>query len=184
MGALGSGLLQVGIDSIGLVPEGSVLSRTISRTIGHSFNYRGGAVADTFGHNTLRAVTFGLGIGTTGVNSTEKSDSGIIATGLGVGGIVSTAWRCARCRTSSLRSRDPQRPLWRWKGDRELQLGKVITAEDREMRLPWWGVLCVIAGGLPVMFLFDHFGRLISRAQPLRRNKVIIAIAVTGCGGA
>jgi hypothetical protein len=30
----------------------------------------------------------------------------------------------------------------------------------RKMRLPWWGVLCVIIGALPIYWLFDHFGRL------------------------
>jgi len=28
----------------------------------------------------------------------------------------------------------------------------------RKIRLPWWGVLCLIGGGLPVIWLFDHFG--------------------------
>ena len=28
----------------------------------------------------------------------------------------------------------------------------------RKIRLPWWGVLCLIVGGLPVIWLFDHFG--------------------------
>lgn len=28
----------------------------------------------------------------------------------------------------------------------------------RKIRLPWWGILCLIAGGLPVIWLFDHFG--------------------------
>jgi hypothetical protein len=30
----------------------------------------------------------------------------------------------------------------------------------KKMRLPWWGVLCIIIGGLPVVWLFDHFGEL------------------------
>jgi hypothetical protein len=28
----------------------------------------------------------------------------------------------------------------------------------RKIRLPWWGILCLIVGGLPVIWLFDHFG--------------------------
>lgn len=28
------------------------------------------------------------------------------------------------------------------------------------MRLPWWAVLCLIIGSLPIYWLFDHFGRL------------------------
>lgn len=30
----------------------------------------------------------------------------------------------------------------------------------KKIRLPWWGVLCVIIGSLPAYWLFDHFGRL------------------------
>jgi hypothetical protein len=30
----------------------------------------------------------------------------------------------------------------------------------KTIRLPWWGVLCIIVGSLPVYWLFDHFGRL------------------------
>jgi hypothetical protein len=35
-----------------------------------------------------------------------------------------------------------------------------IKAAKKMPRLPWWGVLCIIIGGLPVVWLFDHFGRL------------------------
>jgi hypothetical protein len=30
----------------------------------------------------------------------------------------------------------------------------------KKLRLPGWGVLCCIVGGLPVPWLFDHFGKL------------------------
>ena len=30
----------------------------------------------------------------------------------------------------------------------------------RKMRLPWWAVLCLLIGGMPLPWLFDHFGRL------------------------
>ena len=30
----------------------------------------------------------------------------------------------------------------------------------KKMRLPWWGVLCIIIVALPIYWLFDHFGRL------------------------
>jgi hypothetical protein len=30
----------------------------------------------------------------------------------------------------------------------------------KKMRLPWWGVLCLIFGSLPIYWLFDHWGRL------------------------
>lgn len=56
-------------------------------------------------------------------------------------------------------------------------LNKVITSEDRQMRLPWWGVLCVIIGALPVFFLFDHFGKL-AIARPTLYSVAIIAITV------
>jgi ABC-type multidrug transport system permease subunit len=29
----------------------------------------------------------------------------------------------------------------------------------KKIRLPWWGVLCLIFGSLPLYWLFDHFGR-------------------------
>jgi cellulose synthase/poly-beta-1,6-N-acetylglucosamine synthase-like glycosyltransferase len=29
----------------------------------------------------------------------------------------------------------------------------------KKMRLPWWGVLSVIVGSLPIAWLLDHFGR-------------------------
>jgi hypothetical protein len=31
--------------------------------------------------------------------------------------------------------------------------------KKKPMRLPWWGVLCVIIGALPISFAFYHFGR-------------------------
>jgi hypothetical protein len=30
----------------------------------------------------------------------------------------------------------------------------------KKLCLPWWGVLCIIIGALPIYWLFDHFGRL------------------------
>ena len=30
----------------------------------------------------------------------------------------------------------------------------------KKMRLPWWAVLCLLIGGMPIPWLFDHFGRL------------------------
>jgi hypothetical protein len=34
-----------------------------------------------------------------------------------------------------------------------------ITAA-KKMRLPWWAVLCLLVFGMPLPWLFDHFGRL------------------------
>lgn len=45
------------------------------------------------------------------------------------------------------------------------------------MRLPWWGVLCVILGALPVLFLFDHFGKL-ALARPALASAAIVTIAI------
>jgi hypothetical protein len=58
-----------------------------------------------------------------------------------------------------------------------MKLDEVITAEDRQMRLPWWGVLCVIVGAFPLFFLFDHFGKL-ALARPILYSAAIIAITV------
>ncbi len=30
----------------------------------------------------------------------------------------------------------------------------------KQMRLPWWAVLCLLIGGMPLPWLFDHFGSL------------------------
>ena len=45
------------------------------------------------------------------------------------------------------------------------------------MRLPWWGVLCIIVGGLPVMYLFDHFGEL-NLARPTLLSVGMISLAI------
>jgi hypothetical protein len=45
------------------------------------------------------------------------------------------------------------------------------------MRLPWWGVLCIIAGGLPLMFLFDYFGKL-ALALPTLDSVAMVTIAI------
>ena len=56
---------------------------------------------------------------------------------------------------------------------------RVITAKDRKMRLPWWGVLSVIFGTIPVVFLFDHFGRFdLARPSLLSTSMVAIAVAM------
>ena len=53
----------------------------------------------------------------------------------------------------------------------------VITAEDRKMRLPWWGVLAVIFGTIPLVLLFVYFGRF-DLARPALISAGMIAIAV------
>jgi RHS repeat-associated protein len=84
-GAIGNGLLHVGIDAIGLIPEGGIVSRAIG-------NYAGfrGVVATQQGTKALQGVKMASGIGSTGLGSTDTSGSGLIASGLGVAGIVTT----------------------------------------------------------------------------------------------
>ena len=58
-------------------------------------------------------------------------------------------------------------------------IDKVITGDDRKLRLPWWGVLCVILGALAVLTFFDHFGQLaLARPTMISAAMVIIAIAM------
>ena len=45
------------------------------------------------------------------------------------------------------------------------------------MRLPWWGVLCVMLGALPVFWLFDHFGKS-ALARPTLYSVATLAITV------
>lgn len=62
---------------------------------------------------------------------------------------------------------------------RKLPMDKVITAEDRKMRLPWWGVLGVIFGTVLLAFLFDFFGRFdLARPSLMSAGMVAIAIAL------
>src|SRR6266700_7473154 len=44
-----------------------------------------------------------------------------------------------------------------------MPLAKDIKNEIKAAKkiwLPWWAVLCLIFGGMPIPWLFDHFGRL------------------------
>ncbi len=54
---------------------------------------------------------------------------------------------------------------------------KVFTEEDRKMRLPWWGMVGIILGGLPVLILFDHFGKY-NLARPTLTSIIMVTIAV------
>jgi hypothetical protein len=58
-----------------------------------------------------------------------------------------------------------------------MRLNDGITPRDRQMRLPWWGVLCLIAGAVPVVFLFDHFGKQ-PLALPAMDSAGMIAIVI------
>ena len=56
-------------------------------------------------------------------------------------------------------------------------LDKLITPEDRKMRLPWWGVLCVMVAAFLLFFLFDHFGKL-AIARPTLYSVAVITITI------
>ena len=45
------------------------------------------------------------------------------------------------------------------------------------MRLPWWGLLCIIAGGLPLIFLFDYFGKF-ALARPALDSIAMVTLAI------
>jgi hypothetical protein len=83
--AIGNGLLHVGIDVIGLIPEGGL----VSRAVGNYAGYRG-IVATQQGTKALQAGKLGTGIGSAGGFSNDTSTTGLISTGLGVAGIAST----------------------------------------------------------------------------------------------
>jgi hypothetical protein len=55
-------------------------------------------------------------------------------------------------------------------------LGRVMTAEDRQWRLPWWAVLAVMAGGLPVVVLLYRYGQL-ALARPILYSAFMIVVA-------
>jgi hypothetical protein len=56
-------------------------------------------------------------------------------------------------------------------------LRRVITDEDRKMRLPWWGVLSVIFGAIILGLLFVYFGRH-DLARPSLISAAMITVAV------
>jgi hypothetical protein len=58
-----------------------------------------------------------------------------------------------------------------------LRVGKVFTAEDRKMRLPWWGRLCVFVVVLPLPFLFGYFGK-VALGLPTVMSGGMVAIAI------
>jgi hypothetical protein len=81
--AIGNGLLHVGIDSIGLIPEAG----GIARVIGHQAGYVG-VVADQAGSRVIKAV--GASTSTVqGLNGLfDTSPTGLLSTGLTVAGFI------------------------------------------------------------------------------------------------
>ena len=47
----------------------------------------------------------------------------------------------------------------------------------KKIRLPWWGVLCLIFGSLPIYWLFNHWGRL-NIALPILNCVGMLAFAI------
>ena len=45
------------------------------------------------------------------------------------------------------------------------------------MRLPWWGVVCVIIGAIPIAWLFDRIGRF-ELALPTLDSVGVLGIAI------
>jgi hypothetical protein len=57
------------------------------------------------------------------------------------------------------------------------RLNGVIAPRDRQMRLPWWGVLCLIVGAVPAVVLFDYYGKQ-PLALPAMDSAGMIAVVV------
>jgi hypothetical protein len=47
----------------------------------------------------------------------------------------------------------------------------------RKIRLPWWGVLCLVASALLASWLFDQFGRL-ELVLPTLNSIVVLGVVV------
>jgi hypothetical protein len=47
----------------------------------------------------------------------------------------------------------------------------------QQMRLPWWGVLCVVVSSALIAWLFDHFGRF-ELARPVLYSIGMLGVAV------
>lgn len=58
-----------------------------------------------------------------------------------------------------------------------MSLGKVVMAQDKQIRLPWWGILCVIFGTVLLALLFVHFGRF-DLARPTLISVAMIVLAI------
>src|SRR5512138_899690 len=58
-----------------------------------------------------------------------------------------------------------------------MPLDNLTTARERQMRLPWWGVLCVIFGSMPLILLFYYFGKP-ALALPTLGSAGIVTMAI------
>jgi hypothetical protein len=59
-----------------------------------------------------------------------------------------------------------------------MPLSRIVTTEEKRMRLPWWGVLCVIFGTVFLALLFVYFGRF-DLARPSLITVAMLALAIT-----
>ena len=82
--ALGTGVLKVGIDSIGLIPGAGGVARAIGRQF---YGFRG-VVADQRGAKIIGRVGLGTGSTSTAVAVVDTSVTGLASTLLGAGGIA------------------------------------------------------------------------------------------------
>jgi len=74
---------HAGIDAIGAIPEGGLVSRAIGDSVGW-----GGKVATQQGTKALKAIQEGAGIVSTGLGSEDTSRIGTLQTITGVVGLV------------------------------------------------------------------------------------------------
>jgi RHS repeat-associated protein len=89
-GALASGALQAGVDSIGLIPEAG----GIARVIGHQAGYVG-VVADQLGNKVVKAVGESTGTVSSLAGLGDSSPEGLLSTGLTVAGFIPGAGQVA-----------------------------------------------------------------------------------------
>jgi hypothetical protein len=54
---------------------------------------------------------------------------------------------------------------------------KIITDEDRQMRLPLWAGLCVMCGAFLLAMLLNHFGKF-ALARPIMFSMSVIGVAI------
>jgi RHS repeat-associated protein len=84
-GALGNGLLHVGVDAIGLLPEGGLVSHAVGRAIG----YRG-IVATQQGNKLVKGLGLAIGMISTSGGLNETTSVGLASTGLGLAAVGAT----------------------------------------------------------------------------------------------
>jgi hypothetical protein len=54
---------------------------------------------------------------------------------------------------------------------------KLDIKAAEKIRVPWWGLLCVVVVSLPIYWLFDHFGKL-KIALPILNCIAVLAFAI------